>query len=474
MSGDILFEKLSQHRTLKPAPREEIEWLVAHGHAHSFPECAILTPKSGPVAGLHIVLSGYITIHLDGPSGRRKVMEWRAGDVTGMMPYSRIVSPPADVIVEEAAEVFTILREDLQEMIRNCPELTTIFVHIMLDRARAFTQTFLQDEKLVSLGKLAAGLAHELNNPASALKRSAASLESSVYQTEAAARALGGAALSPQDLAAITEIQRACVTTRNPVVRSPLEQEEREHTITAWLKKHGAKLSSAESLADAEITIGGLDQIAQSLEPRALDLALTWLAADCATRKLAWEIQRSATRVYELVAAVKGFTQMDRAMAPERVDIAAGLADTIVVLTSKAKTKGATLTLNVDPGLPAVLAFAGELNQVWSNLIDNALDAIEQNGRVELTAKREGHTVAVRVTDNGPGIPQDIVTKIFDPFFTTKPVGKGTGLGLDIVRRLVQRNNGQIDVKSEPGRTEFRVCLPVADAQSAANPGATV
>jgi signal transduction histidine kinase len=419
---------------------------------------------------LHVVLSGYITIHVDGPSGRRKVMEWRGGDVTGMMPYSRIVSPPADVIVEEAAEVFTVLREDLPEMIHECPELTTIFVHIMLDRARTFTQTYLQDEKLVSLGKLAAGLAHELNNPASALKRSAASLDSSIYQTEAAARALGAAALTPQNLAAITEIQRACVTTRTPSVRSPLDQEERERSIAAWLKKHGASLSAAESLADAEITVGGLEQLAQVLEPKVLDLALNWLAADCATRKLAWEIQRAATRVYELVAAVKGFTQMDRAAAPERVDVAVGLADTIVVLTSKAKTKGATLTLNADPGLPEALGFAGDLNQVWSNLIDNALDAIPQNGRVELTAKREGQTIAVRVIDDGPGIPQDIVTKIFDPFFTTKPVGKGTGLGLDIVRRLVQRSNAQIDVKSQPGRTEFRVCLPIADIP---NTGAT-
>jgi signal transduction histidine kinase len=470
MPDDALLEKLSQHRTLSPAPRREIEWLATHGHTHTLPACAVLTPKSGPVAGLHIVLSGHITIHVDGPTGRRKVMEWRAGDVTGMMPYSRIVSPPGDVVVEEESDVFTILREDLPAMIRECPELTTIFVHIMLDRARTFTQTFLQDEKMVSLGKLAAGLAHELNNPASALKRSASSLEGSIYQTEAAARALGAAGLSPQNLAAITEIQRSCIGSRTPAVRSPLDQEDRERAIAAWLKKHGASTTAAESLAETDITVGGLDQLAQVLEPRALDLAAQWLASDCSTRKLAWEIQRAAVRVYDLVAAVKGFTQMDRGAAPERVDVAAGIADTIVVLASKAKAKGATLTLQAEPGLPTVIGFAGEMNQIWSNLIDNALDAIAENGRVELTAKREGQNVVVRVIDDGAGIPADIVSRIFDPFFTTKPVGKGTGLGLDIVRRLVQRNNGEIEVKSEPGRTEFKVCLPIADTQ---NPGAT-
>jgi signal transduction histidine kinase len=466
MPDDVLLEKLSQHRTLSPAPRREIEWLAAHGQAHSFPACSILTPKSGPVSGLHIVLSGYITIHVDGPTGRRKVMEWRAGDVTGMMPYSRIVSPPADVVVEEAAEVFTIFREDLPDMIRECPELTAIFVHIMLDRARTFTSSFLQDEKMVSLGKLAAGLAHELNNPASALKRSAISLEGSIYQTEAAARALGAAGLSPQNLAAVAEIQRSCIGSRTPIVRSPLAQEEREQAIASWLKKHGAGVTAAEALAETEISLGGLDQLAQILDPKALDLALQWLAADCGTRKLAWEIQRAAMRVYDLVAAVKGFTQMDRAAAPERVDVSAGLADTIVVLTSKAKTKRATLTLQTEPGLPAVIGFAGEMNQIWSNLIDNALDAIGENGHVELTLRREGQNVVVRVRDDGPGIPANIVNRIFDPFFTTKPVGKGTGLGLDIVRRLVQRNNGQIDVQSEPGRTEFRVCFPIAEAQT--------
>ena len=470
MPDSVLLEKLSQHRTLNPAPRREIEWLLAHGYSHTFPACTVLTPTSGPVAGMHIVLNGHITIHVDGPSGRRKVMEWRAGDVTGMMPYSRIVSPPGDVVVEEEAEVFTILREDLPAMIRECPELTTIFVHVMLDRARTFTQTFLQDEKMVSLGKLAAGLAHELNNPASALKRSASSLEGSIYQTEAAARALGAAGLSPQNLAAITEIQRSCVGSRSPAVRSPLEQEDRERSIASWLKKHGASTAAAQSLAETDITVGGLDQLAQVLEPKALDLAAQWLAADCSTRKLAWEIQRAAMRVYDLVAAVKGFTQMDRGSAPERVDVAAGIADTIVVLASKAKTKGATLTLQAEQGLPAVIGFAGEMNQIWSNLIDNALDAIAENGRVELTARREGQHVVVRVIDNGPGIPADIVSRIFDPFFTTKPVGKGTGLGLDIVRRLVQRNNGEIEVKSEPGCTEFKVCLPIPDTQ---NTGAT-
>jgi signal transduction histidine kinase len=186
---------------------------------------------------------------------------------------------------------------------------------------------------------------------------------------------------------------------------------------------------------------------------------LRWIAADCATRRLTLEIQQAASRISELIHSVKGFTQMDRAAVPEPVNLARGLADTLAVLASKAKGKSVGVSLNVEKDLPAVRGFAGELNQVWSNLIDNALDAVKEGGQVEISARRERNQVVVRVLDNGHGVPSGIRDRIFDPFFTTKPVGQGTGLGLDIVRRLVQRHNGQIELESTPGRTEVRVML---------------
>ena len=194
-------------------------------------------------------------------------------------------------------------------------------------------------------------------------------------------------------------------------------------------------------------------------------MAIRWIAADSSTRRLADEIQEAATRVYDLVAAVKGFTHMDRANVPEPVDVEAGLRNTIVILGSKAKSRSARITLNVAEALPPVRGFGGELNQVWSNLVDNALDAAGEGGRIDISASREGNKVVARVVDNGTGIPADIMKRIFDPFFTTKPVGSGTGLGLDIVRRLVQRHNGEIEVESRPGQTEFRVTLPAAETQ---------
>ena len=168
-------------------------------------------------------------------------------------------------------------------------------------------------------------------------------------------------------------------------------------------------------------------------------------------------------RVSGLVTAIKGFTHMDQAMVAEPVELGPGVANTVTVLRAKAARNKVTVAIELDPGLPVVRGFAGELNQIWGNLIDNALDAVPEGGRVEVKANREGQRVIVRVVDNGPGIPAGVRECIFDPFFTTKPMGQGTGLGLDIVRRLVRHNDGTIEVESEPGCTEFRVALPIAE-----------
>jgi signal transduction histidine kinase len=425
----------------------------------------VLTSKDGRVDGLHVVLDGHLTIHVDRGTGRRKIMEWRGGDVTGLMPYSRLIAPPGDVVAEERTEVVTVYRDLMPDMIRECHELTALLVHVMLDRARHFTSSYLHDEKLVSLGKLAAGLAHELNNPASAIARSASALSASLDEADAAARLLGSIGLTSEQIVAAEKTREACLAGGIRSVLSPLEQEDREDSIAAWLKDHGAETAAAEALAETEVTFDTLDQLASAMRGPALNVALRWIAADCATRRLTLEIQEASSRIYSLVGAVKGFTQMDRETVPEPVEIGQGLTDTLVVLRAKARDKSVGLSMSVEENLPCVNGFGGELNQVWANLIDNALDAVNAGGRVEVAAMCENNAVVVRVVDDGPGVPVEIRDRIFDPFFTTKPTGKGTGLGLDIVRRLVLRHNGQIELDSNPGRTQFRVILPIAAAR---------
>jgi signal transduction histidine kinase len=335
----------------------------------------------------------------------------------------------------------------------------------MLDRARIFTSSYLHDEKLVSLGKLAAGLAHELNNPASAIGRSAGKLQAAFRRFDNASRALGSAGLAIEQIDVLQKLRDACLASDVPTLLSPLEQEDREDSIAGWLKAQGADEDAAEALADTEVTLDMLDSLARSIHGQPLNTALRWLAADCAARRMTKEIQQAASRIGELVNSVKGFTQMDRASVPEPVDLARGLANTLAVLGSKAKSKSVGVSLNLEKDLPAVHGFGSELNQVWSNLIDNALDAVDRGGQIEIKARKERDHVIVQVVDNGHGIPAEVRDRVFDPFFTTKPVGQGTGLGLDIVRRLVQRHNGQIELESRPGRTEFRVTLPVSDSR---------
>jgi len=468
MAASDLVERLAGHRMLGSAPREELAWIASHGSIFHCAAGDVLSTKGTRVDRMYILLAGRIAIFIDRGSGRHKMMEWQGGDVGGLLPYSRLVKPPGDSVALEASEILAVPGEDLRDLPRYCPEVTAILVHQMLDRARLFTSTELHDEKMVSLGKLSAGLAHELNNPAAAIERTAGLLESRLEGLEGAARALGAASLTDAQLAAMDAIRESCMDAPVHGVRSPIEAAEREERLADWLEAHGLDGRTAESLSETSVTIEALDCLAEAMQGPALDAALRWAAAGCSLRGLASEIQEASMRISGLVMAVKGFTHMDQAAVAEPLDLMRGLDNTVAVLRSKARGKSVSVTVEAEPGLPRVRGFAGELNQIWGNLIDNALDAVPESGRVDVKASREGEHVVVRIVDNGAGIPAEVRERIFDPFFTTKPMGHGTGLGLDIVRRLVRHNDGQITVESQPGRTEFRVSLPVADTSEGA------
>ena len=466
MIGSGLVDRLAKHRTLGTAPRPELEWLAAHGSLRPLEAGATLSTKGAPVEGLFAILSGRVALFVDRGAGPQKLIEWREGDVAGLLPFSRLVAAPGRSVAQEPSEILVVPREHLQALTQECPELTTILVHRMLDRSRDFTSSELHDEKMISLGRLSAGLAHELNNPSAAIERSAALLGSGLADLEQAARALCGAGLTDAQFDAVDAVRRACAAAPMPGVRSPIEQAEREEAVADWLSGRGLDATTAEALSESAVSMEALDRLAGVVEGPALYAALQWAAAGGSVRRLASEIQDAATRIAGLVLAVKGFTHMDQASVAEPVDLARGLGNTVAVLKSKARAKSVAVAVDVEAGLPKVRGFAGELNQIWGNLIDNALDAVPESGRVQVQARTEDGRVVVRIVDNGTGIPESIRGRIFDPFFTTKPAGQGTGLGLDIVRRLVQHNDGAIEVESQPGRTEFRVALPLAEPAS--------
>jgi signal transduction histidine kinase len=458
-----LVARLASHRIVGDVPPGELEWVAAHGELrHMEVGEVISSPKLGAIEHMFILLSGSVGFYRDRGGAQRRVIEWRGGDITGFLPYSRMTTSPGEGRVEEACDVVLVHRDRFPDMVRECPVLTGKLVWVMIDRARHFQKDDLQRERLVSLGKLAAGLAHELDNPTSAALRSSRLLGSLLKESDDAARALGEIGIPPDQLARIEGLRQSCLTDRVQQVRSPLEQARREEAIADWLEERRVSGVSVEALADAPIGPDALDTVAGMVDRRALEPALRWLAAGCALLSIAAEIQHASKRTSELVKAVKGFSQVDRAAAIRPVDVQEGLMQTLTMLRSKARSKSAQVDLTVEPDLPRVPAVGGELNQVWHNLIDNALDAVGDGGIVKVSAKREGNSVVVCVEDNGPGIPPEVQERMFEPFFTTKPVGQGTGLGLDIVGRLVDGQNGSLDFSSTPGRTSFRVMLPVA------------
>ncbi|MGQ0537720.1 MAG: sensor histidine kinase [Gemmatimonadaceae bacterium] len=469
LTQDEIIGRLASHRLVGGAPAKELAWLAEHGEFRRYAAGDLLLRRGEVIVELIIVFTGRFAIHVDQGAGVRKVMEWQGGDLSGQLPYSRMSATPGDAPVEEDTEALFVHRDFFPEMILECPTVTTFAVHVMLDRARTFNAAALQDEKMMSLGKLAAGLAHEINNPAAAAVRSAKHLADGLAQADAAARALGALALNDAQRATLDRVREICMATPSAASLSPIEQADREDAITDWLARHGAGEDVSAALAATPVTLETLDMLAGAVQGPALDSALQWIASGCSARSLATDIERAASRIHQLVSSVKRFTYMDRALVPEPVNVGQLLDDTVTVHRSKARMKSAALTLDVEPNLPNVIGRGGELNQVWSNLVDNALDAVAAGGegRVAVTARREREHVVVRVADNGPGIPDSVRARIFDPFFTTKPPGQGTGLGLDIVQRVVRGHRGEIDVVSRPGHTEFRVALPTGDSTAA-------
>ena len=509
MDARGIFELLSRHPHFGMLPKEELLWLAERGRYERQEKDTVVNRRGDFLVELYMVLSGRIAIHVWSQTGSRRVREWRSGDLTGKLPYSRMSTTPGDTVIEETMDAIGIHERFFPEMIRECPQITAACVHAMLDRARTFNTAQLQDEKMLSLGRVAAGLAHELNNPASASVRNAQQLLE-LRETERAARELGALGLGFSQLAAIEQIREVCLEPNAVPSRSPLEQADRVDEIRQWLEDHQATDTYAETLADTPVTLRILDALATSLkegspvasaaspehpspgpedslragagrvlaadarttgapEPagaerdrQVLDATLRWIAGSCSTRALARDIERATSRILQIVSSIKRFTYMDRAQVPEPVEVGQLLHDTATVLGSKARARSISLRVDVEEGLPRVTAYGGELNQVWMNLIDNAIDAAPPGGTVEVSARQEHAFVVVRVVDNGPGIPDEDRLKIFDPFFTTKPPGEGTGLGLDIVHRILRRHGAEINVDSRPGRTEFRVGLPLS------------
>ena len=456
-----LVDRLAAHRTIGGVPRPQLEWLASVGVERTFEPGDTVSPRTESITNLYVVFDGHLQIRVDLGAGPRIVLEWRGGDVAGLLPYSRIKRPPGDVVVERTTHVLAVDNQHFPYLIRECHELTVVFVHVMLDRARVFTSSELLDEKMASLGRLAAGLAHELNNPASAVARSAKTLVAQISTLNDATERFCALNIGDGQCAPIDRLRDRPAVSREKL--PPLEFADRHDRLEDWMSEHDVTGLDLEPLVRAGIQRADLDELHGIVGSDKLAPVLAYIAAGQTVRQLGVEIDTAASRIHALVSAVKGFTYVNQQATLQPVDIGRGIADTVTVLHSKARMKSVVVAIEIQAGLPNVEGYGGELNQVWSNLLDNAIDAAP-GGHVTIDARAEAKNVVVRVTDNGKGIPPEIFSRIFDPFFTTKDVGQGTGLGLDIARRIVLRHHGAIDVRTGDGGTQFTVTLPACQS----------
>jgi signal transduction histidine kinase len=315
---------------------------------------------------------------------------------------------------------------------------------------------------MFALGKLSAGLAHELNNPAAAISRAAALLQGQVAQLPHLFQSIAGLRIEPEKVEKISDLIIHKLNTAPPEL-TMMQKANLEDEISRWLTENHLQGTDPEGLVERGFTTSELDVFKDCSTSKHLPVLLEWVSNYLVTNKMADDIRISSERISDLVGAVKNFTFMDKDANRQPVDIHAGIRNTLTMLNYKLRKGKITVIEHYDDSLPSISAFPGELNQVWTNIIDNAIDAMEinGNGNLKITTSHDAKFVKITIEDDGPGIPEGIKQNIFAPFFTTKEMGKGSGLGLDVVSRIMLQHNGEVRVKSVPGATEFEICLPV-------------
>jgi signal transduction histidine kinase len=433
----------------------------------------VVIEEGTPGDSLYVVLSGELEITKR--DGEREVVlaTRKTGEAVGEMSLLEHTPRSASVRALQPSELLEISPDAFRTVLETNPSTAMTVLRTVASRLRSTEASLMQSEKLASLGTLAAGLAHELNNPAAAIQRSTQHLREAFETWRRRTVELQTLNLGADEQARLTELESGIETCGSPRP-DDAESARHEEQLIDELEKLG--LDDAAEIAPALVaygwTVERLRPIARAFAAAHVKPVLQWLGAGFAVQQLVAEIRRSAQAISEIVRAVKSYAYLDQAPVQD-VDVRAGLEDTLVILRHRLKD-GIEIARDFEAGLPTIEAYASELNQVWTNLIDNAIHAMNGRGVLELRVRRVGSEVEVRIADNGPGIPPAIASRIFDPFFTTKPQGQGTGLGLHIAHNIiVTRHHGRIDVESRPGRTEFKVSLPIRMKPAAPTPAAS-
>jgi signal transduction histidine kinase len=445
-------------------PDDQITWFLSQTHELKITAGETYVRQGDPADAMFVILEGQFQFRGEF-GGQPVIFPIKAGDVTGVLPLSRMTQFSVTGRAVTDGRILRFPTSLFPELTQRMPVLTQHLVGLLSDRVRETTRIEQQRDRLAALGKLSAGLAHELNNPASAAKRAASQLRQILKKIKDASHELGRRELTPAQKAEIESLEASFIQRDEPPP-DPLTASDIEDQIDSLLRSHGQNdlWQLSADLARRGVKPAALESLFANLEADTARAALIRLAASVEVANLLKEIESSTSRISDLVLAIKEYTFMDQAPV-QNVDIVKTLENTITILNYKLK-HGVVVKRDYQRVPLLVNSFGSELNQVWTNLIDNAIDAMGGKGELRVRTYRDDSCVVVEIGDNGPGISPDVKPHIFEPFFTTKGVGQGTGLGLDTVQRIVKKHQGTIQVESQPGDTRFQIWLPLSDASS--------
>jgi signal transduction histidine kinase len=462
---DLTAEWLQSIEALQEVPLNQLQWLLDHCERLEINQDEYLFKSKDPIKGTYILIEGSFSIYIMQGAELREIARFGPKDIAGYLPFSRgkVLNSMAQALTK--IKCLFLPREIADEMIRTQFDLTQALVHVMTTRVRNFTSQELQNEKMIALGKLSAGLTHELNNPAATIVRGSASLLKHLKFTPETFKQLMAIKVSSDTVGQLSEYLFEILNQKEKPHLTMLLRSSLEDDLLEWMnvRQIANAQEAAETFVDFGFNIDNLDTFQTLIPVESMSAVFNWVNNNLITEKMVMDIEEASRRIAHLVGAIKTFTHMDQGQGKQYADIHIGIRSTLTMLQYKIRKGNIVVDEDFDTTLPPVNALVGELNQVWTNLIDNALDAMETNGKGLLVIKTrlDKKCVAVTISDDGPGIPEEIMGSIFDPFFTTKEIDKGTGLGLDIVRRIVKQHNGSIQVISKPGRTEFILLFPI-------------
>jgi signal transduction histidine kinase len=468
MDKSSIKEDLKKIKALNGISDEHLNWIMDHSEYEEYEDGELVSKTGEPIDNMTILLEGTVNFYMDVNGKLVYYFSFEnddaSGGVTGLLPYSRLRISPGNSSAVGRLRVLKMHKKHFPELERLNPELIQRLIGYMTERARAFATMQMQQEKVSALGKLAAGIAHEMNNPAAAIDRISEELNKRLKLNIELTEKLLRYNISPNLISNIREI---AVGRRNgraeKMKMTPLQRIQREDELNDWLGGMGLNLKNeaAETFTETGFLKEDLELIKNNSGAEAFQGILEWLENLLSSDLLIKDLEDASERITNLVGAIKSHVHMDRSGALHFTDIHKDIDDTLILLGYKIRDKNIQIKKNFCNDMPSIEAYSGELNQVWTNIIDNAIYAVKQNGEIIIETNCDQKKVIVSIIDNGTGIPKEIQSRIFDPFFTTKNVGEGTGIGLDLVKSVINRHNGEVKVNSTPGRTEFIVSFPV-------------